>query len=236
MVSRARIKPKSGLDLPLINGGRRTHVSEVMTSEGNQAALRAGRFRSGLRGIPASSDEHLITPNLPQELVRVNALKFVVSVTSDARFDGMKISKVREPFLGLRDQVGEGRFRVCHPHSLPGIPRGDTESDPIFTNGVDDCFHDLEREPGTVLSRSTIFVRPLVRNVLEELVWEVSVGEMELDAVESSLIDGLVGGSGVPLDVGADFFDRQRTGSRVGRGHGDGGCADEFEAGVLGFE
>jgi hypothetical protein len=130
----------------------------------------------------------------------------------------MKVSKVREPFLGLRDEVGEGRFRVLHPHSLPGIPRGDTESDSVFANGVGDGFEDFEREPGTVLNRSTVFVRPLVRDVLEELVWEVSVGEVELDPIESGLVDGLVGGSGVPLDVGVDFFDCQRTRGRSMKG------------------
>jgi hypothetical protein len=76
----------------------------------------------------------------------------------------------------------------------------------------------------------------LVRDVLEELVREVSVGEVELDSVESCLIDGFVGSSGMPLDVGVDFFDRQRTRGRVGRGHGDGGWADQFEARILGFE
>jgi hypothetical protein len=76
----------------------------------------------------------------------------------------------------------------------------------------------------------------LVRDVLEELVWEVSVGEMELDSVESGLVDGFVGGVGVPLNVGFDLFDCQRTRGRVGRGDGDSGWADEFKAGVLGLE
>jgi hypothetical protein len=207
-----------------------------MTSKGNQTALGGGGFCRSLRGIPASGDEHLIAPNLPQELVRVAIAAVLVFDTGDTRFDGMKVSKVREPLFRLRDKVGEGWFRVVHPHSLPGIPRGDTESDSVFANGVGDGFEDFERESGTVLNRSTVFVRPLVRDVLEELVWEVSVGEVELDAVEPGLVDGFVGGSGMPLDVGADFFDRQGTRDRVGRGHGDGRWADQFEAGVLGFE
>ena len=154
----------------------------------------------------------------------------------NTRFDGMKVSKVGEPFFGLRDEVSEGWFRVLHLHSLPGIPGGDTESDSIFANGIGDGFDDFQREPGTVLNRSAVFICPLIRDVLEELVWEISVGEVELDTVESSSVDGFVGSGGMPLDVSLDLLDCQRTRSRVGRGHGDGGRANQFETGVLGLE
>ena len=148
----------------------------------------------------------------------------------------MKVSEVGEPLPRLRDKVGEGWFRVFHLHSLPGIPGGDAESDSIFANDPGDGFEDFEWEPSTVLNRSTVFVCPLVRNVLEELVWEVSVGEMKLNSVESGLVDGAVGGVGVPLSVGLNLFDCQRARGRVGRRHGDGRCADQFKAGVLGLE
>jgi hypothetical protein len=207
-----------------------------MTSKGNQTAPCASGFRGGLRGIPASGDEHLIAPNLPQELVRVPIAAVPVFNTGNTRFNCMKVRKVREPLFRLRDEVGEGRFRVLHSHSLPGIPRRDSESDSVFADGIGDGFQDFDREPGTVLDRSAVSVRPLVRDVLKELVREVSVGEVELDPIESCLINGLVGSSGVPLDVGVDFFDRQRTRGRVGRGHRDGGWADQFEARILGFE
>ena len=214
----------------------RAHISDVMTPKGDQAALLADGFHGALRVVPTNGDEHLIAPNLPQELVRVRFIGLTVFFTRDTRFDNVKVSEVREPLFGLRDEVAEGRFRVLHSHSLPGVPRGDTESDPVFADGVGDGFDNFEREPGTVLHRSTVFVCPLVRDVLEELVWEVSVGRVELDAVEPGLINGFVGGSGVPLDVGLDFFDRHRAWGRVGRGHGNRGWSDEFEVGVLGLE
>ena len=148
-----------------------------MVSKGDQAAQRTYGFRSGLGGIPTSGDEHLVAPDLPEELIRLQIVAITVFDAGDARFDGMKISKVGEPFLNLRDEVGKGRFGVLHLHSLPGVPGGDTESDSVFANGVGDGFDDFEREPGTVLNRSTIFICPLIRDVLEELVWEISVGE-----------------------------------------------------------
>ena len=148
----------------------------------------------------------------------------------------MKVGEVGKPLFCLRDKVGEGWFRVFHPHSLPGIPGGDAESDSVFANGLGDGFEDFEWEPCTVLNRSPVLVCPLVRNVLEELIWEVSVGKMELNSVKSGLVDGAVGGVSIPLSVGFDLFDCQRAGGRVGRGDGDSRCADQFKTGVLGLE
>ena len=207
-----------------------------MTSEGNQATPGVDGLCGGLRGISTGSDEHLISPNLSEEIVRIYLIAVAIIVASDARFCGMKVSEVGEPLLCLGDKVGEGRLRVFHPHPLPGIPGGDPECDSIFADGLGDGFEDFEWEPGTVLDRPTVLVCPLVRNVLEELVREISVGGMELNSVESGLIDGSICGVGIPLDVGFDLFDRQRTRGRVGRGHGDGRWAHKVKFGVLGLE
>jgi len=207
-----------------------------MTPKGDQATFGVGGLRGGLRGISTSSDEHLISPNLSEEVVRVCIVPVAVIDTNDARFDTMEVGEVRKSFFSLRDKVGKGGFRVIHLHSLPGIPGGDTESDSVFTNGACDGFDDFEWEPGAILDRSTVFVCPLVRDVLEELVREVSVGEMKFDSVESGLVDGFVGGLGMPLNVGFNLFDCQWTRGRVGRGDGDIGRADQFKVGVLGLE
>ena len=154
----------------------------------------------------------------------------------DTRFDYMEVSEIREPLSCLRDEVGEGWLCVLHSHPLPGIPGGNAECETVFTDGLGDRFDDFEWEPSAVLNRSSVFVRPLVRDVLEELIWEVSVGEMELDSVKSSPVDSSISGVGVPLNVSLDFVNGQRTGSGIGRGNGDGGCANEFKVGVLGLE
>jgi hypothetical protein len=214
----------------------RTYVSNVITSEGDQATLRVDSLRGGLGGISTSGDEHLISPNLSKEVIRVYIAGAVVIGIGEMGFDGMKVSEVGEPLSCLSDKVGEGRFRVFHPHSLPGTPGGDAESDAIFAGDLDDGLEDLKWEPGTVLDRSTIFVCPLVRNVLEELVQKVSVAKMDFNSVKPSLVDGFVGGVCVPLDVGSHLFDCHGARGRVGRGHGDGGRADQFKAGVLGLE
>ena len=85
-------------------------------------------------------------------LVRLQTVVFQGFVTGDTRFDGMKVSEVREPLFGLRDQVGESWLRFIHLHPLPGVPRRDPEPDSAFTNGVGDGFDDFERESGTILN------------------------------------------------------------------------------------
>ena len=219
-----------------MGGGKRTHVGNIVTSKGNQPAQLVGGLRGVLRGVTTSRDEDFIAPNLPEEIIRGQTVVVTVFDPSDTTFGGVKVSEVGEPLFGLRDKVAESGFRVLHSHSLPGIPGGDTESDPVFANGVADSFDDFEWEPGTVLNRSPVLVGPLVRNILEELIWEVSVGEVELDPVESGLVDSSICGGSVPPGIGLDFFDRHRAWSLVGRGDGDGGWADEFEAGVLRLE
>ena len=148
----------------------------------------------------------------------------------------MEVSKFREPLLCLRDKVGEGRSRVFHPHRLPRVPGGYAESNPVLANDLGDRFNYFEREPGAVRDRSTVFVRSLIGHVLKELIWEVSVREVKLDSVEPGLFNGLFCCIGVPLDVSLDFSGRQWAGGRVGRRDRDGGCPDEFKAGILGFE
>ena len=99
-----------------------THVGDVMTSEGDQAALGADRLCGGLRGVPTGSDEHPVSPDLPQEIVRVYLVAVLVVGATDTGFGDVEVGEVREPLFGLRDKVGEGRLRVFHLHRLPGIP------------------------------------------------------------------------------------------------------------------
>ena len=208
-----------------------THVGDIVTSKGNQAALRVGRLRGGLRGISPCSDVHLVSPDLPKEIVR-----FHVISARDNRFDGVEISEIGVSFFGLGDEVGEGWFRVFHLQSLPGTPRGDAESDAIFADDIGDGLDDFEWESGTVLNGPAVLVCPLVGNVLKELVWEISVSEVELDSVKSGLVNGFIGGIGVPLHATFDLFDRQRTRGRMGRADGDSGWADKFKTWVFRLE
>ena len=150
-----------------------------MAPKGDQATFGFNGLGGGLRDISTRRDEHLISPNLPEELVRVLVAGFKVLDTSNARFDCLKVSEGGEPPFSLGYEVRKGRFWILHSHCLPRIPGGNPESDPIFANGLGDGFGD-----SAVLNRSTVFVRPLVGDVLKELIWKVAIGEMNLDSVK----------------------------------------------------
>ena len=79
MASRAGIEGKSGLGLSLIDRGEKAHVSDVVTSKGDQPAQCADCFRGRPGAIPTSRDEHLIAPNLSEELVRLQTVVFHIS-------------------------------------------------------------------------------------------------------------------------------------------------------------
>ncbi len=55
----------------------------------------------------------------------------------------------------------------------------------VGTPNGDRRVRDLEKESGAVLERAAVFVRPLVRAVLQELVGQVAVRPVNFDAVES---------------------------------------------------
>ena len=60
----------SGVD-PTSGGLQRkkTHVRDVMASEGNQAALDFDGLDSSLRSVSACSNERFLSPNIPKEFV-----------------------------------------------------------------------------------------------------------------------------------------------------------------------
>lgn len=75
----------------------------------------------------------------------------------------------------------------------------------------------------------------LAGNILEGLVWKVSVDEMKLDSIKSSLDQGFFSDSCVPLGVCLCFIDRRRLCGRMGRNR-DGGRPGKPKFEALGLE
>ena len=86
------------------------------------------------------------------------------------------------------------------------IPRAEPDRALALADGSGDRVHDLEREARPVLGRPAILVRARVGDVLQELVDEVAVRGVQLDAVEPGAVDGVRGGLGVPLYIVLDFW------------------------------
>ncbi len=67
----------------------------------------------------------------------------------------------------------------------------------------------FEQEAGAVLDRAAVLVRPMVRTVLEELVRQVAVGAVDLDAVEAG-DPGVLSGLAIGFDDVGDLAQVQR--------------------------
>lgn len=63
-------------------------------------------------------------------------------------------------------------------------PRTEANRRLRFANRGTYCTNDLQRESATILDGAAIFVRANVRNVLRELIDEITVGPVDFDAVE----------------------------------------------------
>ena len=63
---------------------------------------------------------------------------------------------------------------------------------------------DLEHQPGTVLDRAAVFIGPMVRAVLQELVEQIAVGAVDLDAVEAGRL-GVLGACAKASTIAGDL-------------------------------
>ena len=65
--------------------------------------------------------------------------------------------------------------------------------------------NDFQREPAPVLNGPAVGVRAVVADVLEELVDEVAVRKVDLNAVETSQVNGVRRGLRKELSIFLDF-------------------------------
>ena len=89
--------------------------------------------------------------------------------------------------------------------TLEGTPGADAERRLLLSDGLRHSLYDLQGEPTTVLDRTSILVGPLVRHVLNELIWQIAVGAVDLYAVEPSAEDGVTSCLNIRLYVLLDL-------------------------------
>lgn len=112
------------------------------------------------------------------------------------------------------DDIGEERLRVRIEGVVGGGHGRDADPDPasadLLGNGIDH----LEEKAGAVLDRAAIGVRAFIGAGAQELVDQIAVGSMDLDAVESGFDRG-PRGLAVILDDAGDLRRFERLGSEV---------------------
>ena len=89
--------------------------------------------------------------------------------------------------LKLAQHVRERAQRIRIAHIVKNARRRETNPDPVASPDAGDRLDNLQREPGTVLHRTTVAVGTLVGAVTQELIEQIAVGVVDLDSVKTGL-------------------------------------------------
>ena len=137
----------------------------------------------------------------------------MVTCAARGTFDHMQVGQLQGPELAsqmLEQRLGVGvrcvigRSDRRQPHTHPGT-----------ADFLDYRQHHLHEQAGAVLYRAAVSVCPVVRACAQELVEQITVGAMHLDAVEPGL-DGAPGGMPVVGHDAGHFVEPQGARHRGG--------------------
>ena len=127
--------------------------------------------------------------------------------------------RVGELELGeFAEDVAEGLGRIGVGHVVEHAAGREADAYAVRTPDGDDRGGDFDRQAGAAGDRAAVAVFADIGAAAEELVEEVAVGIMDLDAVEPGLL-GQAGAADVFGDDARDLFDAQGAGRDV-IGHG----------------
>jgi hypothetical protein len=99
------------------------------------------------------------------------------------RIDDVQIGEI--VVVELLCDVTECGLRVVVADVVEGAERRQAHADTVRAPHLDHRLHDLHQQPRPVLDRSAIFVAAPVRAGSDELLQQISVGAMDLDAIEA---------------------------------------------------
>src|SRR5437868_11523869 len=101
----------------------------------------------------------------------------------DARLDNVEVRDAQSIELG-RD-IAKGRGRVAVRHRSIGAARRDADADAIGTPHRNCSLRDLQEEARAIFNRTAIFIRALVGAVLEELIGQIAIRTVNLNAIKT---------------------------------------------------
>ena len=177
----------------------------------------------------SDQDRRGLAPGLDGEVDQFGRLD--ISVALDSGLDQVDVSEL--VLLEAVDEVSESRDGVVHLHALEGRPRRQSDTGLVGTNGINNSLCDLESEASAVLDAATPLVGALVADVLGELIDQVAVCTVDLNSVETSALDGVLGCIGVVLDEDLDLILGERAGLGRVVAHGKVGGRAEIVAILL---
>ena len=100
--------------------------------------------------------------------------------------------------------------------TLKIAPRAQPKSSLVRANFVYYGLDDFLRKPRSSFHASAVLVLALIARVLQELIDQVPISAVDLDAVEAGAMDGVSSGRGVQLDVIVDLGNGESAWRRLG--------------------
>ena len=98
--------------------------------------------------------------------------------------------------------------------TLELIPRAYPNSGPLSANSLHHSICNFQSKSTPPLHTPAILIRALVAYILYELVYEVPIGAVDLNAVETRLVNSVLGGLGVQSYIFFYFRGGEFTGCR----------------------
>lgn len=130
--------------------------------------------------------------------------------------------------------MGEGRQGVRHAHiyasllseymrltthflrrTLEFAPWANAHSRLLLTDGTTHGINHLQSESTPVLDRAPVLVGALVRHLLNELVNEISMGAVDLDAIKARFVDSISRRFGERFDMRFNFYSRIQVSTSI---------------------
>ena len=109
----------------------------------------------------------------------------LLDCADDGRVDDVQIGE-RAPIEFFGD-AAEGRLRVVVAHVVEGAERRQSYADAILTPNIAHRLNHINEQPHPILDRTAISVGAPIGARINELVEQITVGGVDLDAVEFRL-------------------------------------------------
>ena len=160
---------------------------------------------------------------------------FAFELAEDIGSHDVEVGEIER--VELFGEVGVESDGVGVGAAVEAIERRDAEADAVAAPDVDGGSEDFEQEAGAIFPGAAVGAGAFVGSVAEESVEEVTVGAVDLDAIETGG-PGIDGGLSETCDNAGEFFVGESAGDGVGLlafggvdfvvGDGDGGGGHGF--------